>query len=220
MAQRHLEAQVIRGHLVENVVGGAVDDPHDRTDFIPDQGLPQGSDDRNRPRHRCLVVEIDAVILGCCAQLRQVLGQQRLVGGDHGGTRVHGLGEQGSRGLDTADHLDDEIQVAARDQSVHVRGEQAGVDTGTFHVQPAHPDTDEFQGPADALTQGVRLLAQYPGHLGTHHTGAEQRHLQWRSLFSHVHSPTSSRIRSSRVSRLRSVRVSPRRTASRGGFGT
>ena len=83
LAQRHLKAQVARGHLVENVVGGAVDDSHDRTDLIPDQGFPQGSNDRNRSRHRCLVVEVDAVFLGRCTQLRQILGQQRLVGGDH-----------------------------------------------------------------------------------------------------------------------------------------
>ena len=80
-----VELETLGGHLVENVVGGAVDDAEHAGHLVADQGLAQRAQERNRTAYSGLEVDVDAPGLGGGVDLRAVLGQQRLVGGDHGG---------------------------------------------------------------------------------------------------------------------------------------
>ena len=84
LLQRVREAGPGGVHLVEDVVGGAVDDAEDLADRVPGQGLAQRAEQRYRPGHGRLVVQVGPAGPGRFVQGRAVLREQRLVGGHHG----------------------------------------------------------------------------------------------------------------------------------------
>ena len=67
-------------HLVEHVVGGAVDDAEDLAHVVARQRLADRAQDRDRAGDGGLVVEVDPEPVGRGIQVGAVLGEQRLVG--------------------------------------------------------------------------------------------------------------------------------------------
>ncbi len=205
-------------HLVEDEVGGAVDDAEDPGDRVAGQRLAQRPQDRDRTGDRGLVVEVAAGLLGGLEEGRAVLGEQRLVGGDHAGAVLErGQDERPGR-LDAADHLDDQVDVVARDQGRRVGGEQPfGHLDLARRVEPAHGDADQVDRRAHARGQVAGLLLEQPHHLGAHRAAAEHRDLEPSVVHQRQPIPTSVASRSSSVSRRTTTRDSPSRTATTGG---
>jgi len=125
LAHRVGEALPGRVHLVEHVVGRAVDDPHDLAHGVAGEGFAQRPQQRYAARHRRLEVEVDAMLGGGGIQGRAVLGEESLVGRDDRGTVRHGAQDEGAGGLDAADDLDDD--VGAGDEIGGVGGEEGRV---------------------------------------------------------------------------------------------
>jgi hypothetical protein len=70
------------GHAGEDIVGGAVHDPHDREDAVGHQPFLQGFDHRDAAADAGLEADLDP--LGRRRKdVGPFLGKQRLVGGDH-----------------------------------------------------------------------------------------------------------------------------------------
>ena len=83
LLERLGEAGARAVHLVEDEVGGAVDDAEHPGHPVAGQRLAQRPQDRDGAGHGGLVVEVAAGLLGRLEEGRPVLGEQRLVGGDH-----------------------------------------------------------------------------------------------------------------------------------------
>ena len=81
-----VEVEPLGGHLVEHVVGGAVDDAEHAGDAVARERLAHRADDRDRARDGGLEVQVDAGLVGRGVQRRAVLREQRLVGGHDGRT--------------------------------------------------------------------------------------------------------------------------------------
>ena len=205
-------------HLVEDEVGGAVDDAQHPGHLVAGQRLAQGPQDRDRTRDRGLVVEVALGLGRRLEERRPVLGQQRLVGGDDAGAVVERGQDQGPGRLDAADDLDDQVDVVAGHESRGVGGQQPlGHVHVTRRVEASYGDADELDRRAHAGGQVVVLLAEQPHHLRADRTAAEHRHLE-RALVLLVHeTPTSVANRSDSVSRRSTVNVFPSRTPITGG---
>src|SRR5690606_41073128 len=89
-----------------------------------------------------------------------VLGQERLVGGDHGLALVEGGGDPAAGRVDAAGDLDDDVDVLALDQRERVGGEQGRIDRQVRAVAAGAPHGDA--GDLDGLAHpGGQLL---PAH--------------------------------------------------------
>ena len=83
--------------------------------------------------------------------------------------------QQGAGRLDAADHLDDEVDVVARDQRGGVGGEQRRVDGQVaVPLRAADGDADQLERRADPGGEVVGLLVQQPDDLGADDAAAEQ----------------------------------------------
>ena len=217
-------------HLVEHEVGGAVDDAEHAAHVVAGERLADRAQDRDGAGHGRLVVEVDVVGVGGGVERRAVLGEQRLVGGDHRGAVLHGAQDQAAGRLDAADHLDDD--VGAGDELLGVRGEQRGVDrhVGARPLRAAHGDADQLELRAHPGGEVVGVLDEPGRDGGPHDAAAEQGDAQGGTGFVRhggVHllavgphaSATSRASRSSMVSRRTSTRERPPRTATTGGRG-
>ena len=179
LLQRLGEAGTGGVHLVEDEVGGAVDDPEHPGHRVAGQRLAQRSHDRDRAGHRGLEVEVAPGLLGGLEQRRAVLGQQRLVGGDDAGAVLERGEDQRAGRLDAADHLDDQVDVVAGDQPRGVGGQQPLGDLDLARrVEPAYGDTDELDRGAHPGRQVAGLLLQQPHHLRADRAAAQHRDLE------------------------------------------
>ncbi len=164
-----------RGHLVQHVVGGAVDDPQHPGDPVPGEGLADRTDQRDGAADGGLEVQVDPGCLGGRVQGRPVLAQQLLVRGDDRCATGDGLQLHGPGRLQTADQLDHD--VGPGHQSGPVGGQQPTVDDRVAGgVQGALGDPDQLQRRTDACRQVVGVGDQQAGHLGTDGSAAEQGH--------------------------------------------
>src|SRR3954469_6417413 len=160
-------------HLVEDVVGGAVDDAEHALHAVAGEGLAQRAEQGDGAGHGGLEVEVDAGGVRRLVQRRPVLGEQGLVGGDHGCATGHRLEQQRAGRLDASDDLDDEVDIL--DQARGVRREERGV-----HVQPPAPartpdgDAGQLERSADALGEFGRVRREVARHLRADHTTPEQ----------------------------------------------
>ena len=93
-------------------------------DRVAGQRLAQRPQQRDGAGHRGLVVQVGPELAGRAVEFRAVLGQQRLVRGDHRLAALHRVQQQRPGRLDAADHLDHDVHVRAGDQRVRVGGEQ------------------------------------------------------------------------------------------------
>ena len=169
-----VKLETLGGHLVENVVGGAVDDAEHAGHLVADQGLAQRAQERNRATHSGLEVDVDALGLGGGVDLRAVLGQQRLVGGDHGSTGFDGGKHELAGHGGAADELDDDVRVGGHAQSIG--GDDGLVDPrellGFLRVEAG--DAGQFDRAADTSGQFVLLLDNQAGGLGADGAGTKQ----------------------------------------------
>ena len=220
--QRGLVVESLGGHLVEDVVGGAVHDAHHDLDGVADQGFTQGPDDRDRARDCGLVVEVDARALGRGEDGLTLAGQQRLVGGHDRSAMLESRPDQPAGIGHPTDQFDHDVDVVTRDQGVRICGQQRPQHLGARSIKVANRDTHQFEWPADARGQVVPLFEDQTGHLRAHDPAAQQGHLErfiHRLRHFHPHSPTSSASKSSSVSRRSKVVSCPSYTATTGGRG-
>lgn len=94
-----------------------------------------------------------------------VLGEQRLVGGDDTRAVLEGGHDECAGRLDTADDLDDDVDVAPFDQGGRIGGDQRGVDTLPRLRGTADGDTGELDGRADARGEVVGVRRHDASHL-------------------------------------------------------
>ena len=218
LLERLGEAAARGVHLVEDEVGGAVDDAEHPRDPIARERLAQRAQDRDRARDGRLVEQVASGPVRGGVERRAVGGEQRLVGRHDRGAVVEGTQDQRAGRLDATDDLDDE--VGPRDQLLRVGREQA---VGDLHlarrVEPAYGDAHELERRAHARGQVTGLLVEQAHHLRAHRSAAEHRDLQrWSSLSRlHQRSPTSVANRSASVSRRTITRATPSRTLITGG---
>ncbi len=88
------------GHLGEDEVGGAVDDPVNALDMGAGKRLGEHAHDRNDAGDGGLEAQLHAVLGGGREQLLAVLGEQLLVGGDDVAPGAHRLQYVVARRLD------------------------------------------------------------------------------------------------------------------------
>ena len=101
-------------HFAQDEVAGAVEDAGDEFDLVADDGFAQHLHRRRAAHHRRLEQQRDAAILGEGGELRAVLGDERLVGGDHRLACLKRGFDRGSRRpFGAADQLDEDVDVDA-----------------------------------------------------------------------------------------------------------
>jgi hypothetical protein len=105
------------------------------------------------------------VLLGGGVQGRPVLGEERLVGGDDGGAVLEGGGDEGPRGLDPADHLHDDVDVAPFDEGGGVGGDEGLVDAFPDPVGPPHGHARQLHGSPDPGREVVGVRRHDARHL-------------------------------------------------------
>ena len=119
-------------------VAGAVDDAGQAVDLVG--AVAEVPDDRQRRGRGRLAVERRGGALGEHAELGQLRGEQRLVGGDH---RLAG-GERGGEDRlhrRAAGHLDDDVDVGIADELERLVGERdAGGERAAVLGEVAHGD--------------------------------------------------------------------------------
>ena len=170
-------------HLVQDEVGGAVDDAQHAGDPVAGEAVADGAQDGDGAGHGGLVGQLDAGLVRLLVEGRAVLGQQRLVAGDHAGAVPHRGQDQGPGRLDPAHQLDDEVGVL--DQGLGVGGEQLARQFDVARgVDVAHGDAAQLQAGAGAGGQHVGVVKENPRHLGPDVATAQQGHFQG-SQFGH-----------------------------------
>ena len=163
-------------HPGQDVIAGAVEDAVDAVDGGAGQPLAQRLDDGDRSAHRRLVIQRAAVLLGGLRQPHAVLGDQRLVGGDH---RLAGF----QRGLDrrqrriagTAHQFDEAVDAGIVGQRQRAFGpfDAAQIELALLHLR-ARGDGDDAHAAAAARRQRPRLLFDEADDFGAN--GAEPRY--------------------------------------------
>ena len=132
LGQRLLERHAGPGHLGQDEVGRAVDDPVHAIDLRAGQRLLEDPDDRDDTRHRALEAQLNAVDPGGLPQLLAVLRQQLLVRGHHVTARLHRPQQVRARGIDAAHQLDDQVRAL---QDLIERSRAAGHHSGQLGPQ-------------------------------------------------------------------------------------
>src|SRR6185295_13523598 len=146
------------GHLGEDEVGGAIDDPHDSRDGLAAQALAQGSDDGDATGYGGFEQQIHAGVVADAEQFGADVGQQLLVGGDHGLARLQRRGDQLARRLDPADYLDDQVDRGIGYDRVSVAGEHAfGQIDIAFAAEVANGDRTHLEAHASTGFDGGLL---------------------------------------------------------------
>ncbi len=220
-----VEAEPVRVHLVQDVVGRAVDDAEDPLDPVAREAVAEGPDDGDRAGHRGLVVELRAHLLGRLEELGAVRREQRLVRRDDVGARGDGREDVGAGRLDAAHQLDDD--VCPEDERFRVGREELSRDGRVARcLRVAHRDAHELEPGADALRQLLAVLPHEARHLGADRAAAQQGDAQvpvldHRAPFTSgdaaAGAPASRASRSASVSPRTMTRASPSRTATTGG---
>ena len=165
-----VEAAPGLAHGGQDVVAGAVQDAVDAGDAVAGKALAHRFDDRNAAGNGRLIADGGAVGLGERGKLRAVMGEQRLVGGDH---RLAGAkclaGEIEGDALRAADQLDHRIDlgIGGERHRILVPAEALQIDTA---VARAIARRDRLDGD---LASGARA-EQAPFCLSSRdHAGAD-----------------------------------------------
>ncbi len=170
--------QPLVAHLREDVVAGAVDDPGDPLDAVGREALADRLDDRHAARHRRLEGDHHALGVRARKNLGPVLGEQRLVRGDHVLAVVDRLQHQLARRRVAADQLDHDVDVGARDDEARGGHELDALEgDGALLLEIArarHLDDDVAPGTARDL---LAIAAQHLDRAAADRAEAEQAYL-------------------------------------------
>ena len=181
--QHVVEIETLGGHFVENVVRGAVDDAKHARHLVSDEGFTQWLEEWNSTAHGSLKVDIDALGFGGRIDLRTILGQQRLVGRDHGSAGFDG------RKHELAGHAGSTDQF---DHNVGIGGHAHGVGGHHGLVNPRERvgfrwikagDAGQFDRSSDACGKLILLLHQQTCGLRADRARAQQSNANWRNIF-------------------------------------
>ncbi len=172
----HREVEALVGHLGQDVVRRPVHDAEHRQDPVRDQPFLDRADQRDAAGHRRLERERHAAPARLVVELGAVVGEQRLVGGDHvlaGGERLQ---DEGPRRLEPADQLDHDMD---RRIVENPRGVRRHRQPGQVEAFAAAGDVDvgdraELQPAAGALLEGGALRVEELHDAGADRAEAEQ----------------------------------------------
>ena len=118
LGETFAKGNLLRLHAGEDVIAGAVEDAVDARDLIAGEAVAQGLDDRNAAGNRRLEAERHALGLGEPGEMKPVLGDQRLVGGDDGfAVAERRLDRSIGHAIRAADQFDEDIDVGRARQS-------------------------------------------------------------------------------------------------------
>ena len=170
--QGGLEGQALGAHLVEDVVGGAVDDAEHAGDAVAGHRLAQRVDDRDGTGDGGLVVEVGAGRGSSRVELGAVGGDEGLVAGDDAGPGLEGRQDERSGRLDPADELDDQI-VPGGDGGGVIGEEVPGHRGASWCVDVAHGDARDLKARTGAGGEVIGLLGEQTNHLAADGPGAE-----------------------------------------------
>ncbi len=132
LGERSGEAHLILRHPREDVVARAVDDAVDRLDVVADEGLANRFDDRNPTTDRRLEEHRHAMRRRRREDLFAVLGEQRLVAGDHDFLPLDRAENEPQTFLFPAHQLHHDLDLRVIEQLFRARGEKCG-----GHFDPA-----------------------------------------------------------------------------------
>ena len=172
-----VEAEPLGAHLVQDVVGGAVDDAEDAGDQVAGHGLTQCVDHGDGSGYGRLVVEVDLRRRGRRVELGTVGGDQGLVPRDDGGPGPEGRQDERAGRLDATDQLDD--QVVGGGHARRVIGQQLTRDRlVAWRARVPHGYARHLQPGSRAGGELLGLLQQEADHLGAHRAATEHSHAQ------------------------------------------
>ncbi len=161
LGQRCAVLRSFLGHLGEDEVGRAVDDPHHTGDGLAAQALAQRTDDGDAAGHGRLEEQIDTGFVADAEQFCSDVGQQLLVGGDDRLTGPQCRRDQFARRFDATDHLDDEVDRRVRHDCVRVASEHpVGQLDIALAAEVAHRHGSDLQAHTGAGLDG-RLLRRH-----------------------------------------------------------
>ena len=155
------ERDALVGHAGEDIVGRAVHDAHDRQDAVGHQPLLEGLDHRDAAADAGLEPDLHALGGRGCEDVAALLGEQRLVGGDHVLAGLDGLENKGLGRLDAADQLDDDVDVRITDQGPGVPGERNVAEPFRQRTGTVVGDTRQLDGHPGTLDQPLLLRQQH-----------------------------------------------------------
>ena len=162
-------------HRVQDIVRGAVDDPHQALDTVRCQTLAKGPQDRDPAADRAFEEDRDADLGGLVEQLAAVLGQQRLVGGHHVLAPSHRLEHPRLGGLDATDELDDHAGLGVGDDVFGIGGQQRRVDRNVpCTARAAHEHALDRHARTEAALDGVAVFLEDPHDASAHVPGAQK----------------------------------------------
>ncbi len=175
LGERVAERGALLGHTGEDVVGRAVDDPHDPVDPVARERFAQRAHERDPARDRRLEEQVDSRGLGRLEELLAEVGEQLLVRGDHGLPDCQRLDDELAGRLDPADDLDDDVDVLVVDDRVGVVGEDArGQRDVALARQVPHRDAVDLQPHPGAGLDRVAVVRDQAHQRGAHVPAAEQ----------------------------------------------
>lgn len=155
------EAGPALAHAGEDDVGGSVEDSAELEDVVAGELVFEGLDDGDTSADSGFVVEIEAEALGEGEEAIAVLGDHLFVGGDDGfAVPESGFDEFGG-GVETADDLNDHVNVGIGDDAVEVGGEEGGFG-GTLFGGVADTDPGDFEGYAGFSGEGGGVVEEHP----------------------------------------------------------
>ncbi len=175
LAQDLVVGRALLLHAGEDVIGGAVHDPHDALDLLAGERLAQRPDHWDGAGDGRLVEKVHPGGRGHLGQLRAGDGEEGLVAGDDGLASAQRRLDQLVGRVQAADQLDHDVDVVTRHQGGGIRADQPGVDgvrPGLLRV--GHGDADELQPDARAGRDVVDASEEYLGQGATDVPAAEQ----------------------------------------------
>ncbi len=111
-----------------------------------------------------------------------MVGDHRLVGGDHRLAHADGLQDEGTGRLQSPQHLHHHVNGGISHHRLQLIGEAAGWEgNGAGLLQVAHPDFSQLKLPHKGLA--ALRVQQDPGHAGSHGSESKKSDAKAHSLF-------------------------------------
>ena len=181
--QHVVKVEALGGHFVKNVIRSAVDDAEHTRHLVSDEGFAQRLEERNRTAHGGFEVNVNALGFGGRIDFRTILGQQRLVGGDHGSAGFDGRKHELAGHAGSTDQLDHNVGIGGHAHGVG--GHHGLVDprerVGFRRIKAG--DAGQFDRSTDACGKLFLLLHQQACGLRADRARAQQSNANRRNIF-------------------------------------